>query len=70
MQEIKEALKSLLTKQWQSKHDQEIVYQPRQKETNDTRQYIQGNHPNEIDSNQEKKNKTKQNLKKKFYQMI
>ena len=55
MQEIKEALKSLLTKQWQSKHDQEIVYQPRQKETNDTRQYIQGNNPKEINSNQQKK---------------
>ena len=27
MQEIKEALKSLLTKQWQSKHEQEIPYQ-------------------------------------------
>ena len=55
MKEIKEALKSLLTKQWQSKHDQEIVYQPRQKETNDTRQYIQGNNPKEINSNQQKK---------------
>ena len=27
MKEIKEALKSLLTKQWQSKHEQEIPYQ-------------------------------------------
>ena len=31
MQEIKEALKSLLTKQWQSKHEQEIPYQPEKK---------------------------------------
>ena len=45
MQEIKEALKSLLTKQWQSKHEQEILYQPGQKETNSTRQYIKGNNP-------------------------
>ena len=60
MQEIKEALKSLLTKQWQSKHEQEILYQPGQKETNSTRQYIEGNNPKEIDSNQQKKeNKTK-----------
>ena len=60
MQEIKEALKSLLTKQWQSKHEQEILYQPGQKETNDTRQYIEGNNPKEINSNQQKKeNKTK-----------
>ena len=59
MQEIKEALKSLLTKQWQSKHKQEILYQPGQKETNDTRQYIEGNNPKEIDSNQEKKEKRK-----------
>ena len=65
MQEIKEALKSLLTKQWQSKHEQEILYQPGQKETNSTRQYIEGNNPKEIDSNQQKKeNKTK--LKKEF----
>ena len=56
MQEIKEALKS----QWQSKHEQEILYQPGQKETNSTRQYIEGNNPKEIDSNQQKKeNKTK-----------
>ena len=27
MQEIKEALKSLLTKQWQPKHEPEIPYQ-------------------------------------------
>ena len=27
MQKINEALKSLLTKQWQSKHEQEIPYQ-------------------------------------------
>ena len=55
MQEIKEALKS----QWQSKHEQEILYQPGQKETNSTRQYIEGNNPKEIDSNQQKKeNKT------------
>ena len=60
MQEIKEALKGLLTKQWQSKHEQEILYQPVQKETNSTRQYIEGNSPEEIDSNQQKKeNKTK-----------
>ena len=60
MQEIKEALKSLLTKQWQSKHEQEIPYQPGKKETNSTRQYIEGNDPKEIDSNQQKKeNKTK-----------
>ena len=60
MQEIKEALKSLLTKQWQSKHEQEILYQPGQKETNSTRQYIKGNNPEEIDSNQRKKeNKAK-----------
>ena len=31
MKEIKEALKSLLTKQWQSKHEQEIPYQPEKK---------------------------------------
>ena len=50
MQEIKEALKSLLTKQWQSKHEQ-IPYQPGKKETSSTRQYIEGNIPKEIDSN-------------------
>ena len=60
MQEIKEALKSLLTKQWQSKHEQEIPYQQGKKETYSTRQYIEGNNPKEIDSNQQKKeNKTK-----------
>ena len=59
MQEIKKALKSLLTKQWQSKHEQEILYQPAQKETNSTSQYIEGNSPEEIDSNlQKKENKT------------
>ena len=31
MQKINEALKSLLTKQWQSKHEQEIPYQPEKK---------------------------------------
>ena len=60
MQEIKEALKSLLTKLWQSKYEQEIPYQPGEKETKSTRQYIEGNNPKEIDSNQQKKeNKTK-----------
>ena len=60
MQEIKEALKSLLTKQWQSKREQEILYQPGQQETSSTRQYIEGNNPKEIDSNRQKKeNKTK-----------
>ena len=59
MQEMKEALKSILTKQWQSKHEQEISYQPGKNETNSTRQYIEVNNPNEIDSNQQKKeNKT------------
>ena len=28
MEKIKETLKSLLTKQWQSKYEQEIPYQP------------------------------------------
>ena len=60
MQEIKEALKSLLTKLWQSKYEQEIPYQPGEKETKSTRQYIEGNNPKEIDSNQQnKENKTK-----------
>ena len=31
IQEIKEALKGLLTKQWQSKHEQEILYQGKKK---------------------------------------
>ena len=63
MQEIKEALKSLLTKQWQSNHEQEIPYQPGKKETNSTRQYIEGNDPKEMDSNQQKK-ESKTKLKK------
>ena len=52
MQEIKEALKRLLTKQLQSKYEQKIPYQPEQKETNSTRQYIKDSNPKEVDSNQ------------------
>ena len=38
------------------KHEQ-IPYQPGKKETSSTRQYIEGNIPKEIDSNQQKKEK-------------
>ena len=40
------------------KHEQ-IPYEPGKKETSSTRQYIEGNIPKEIDSNQQKKEKTK-----------
>ena len=63
MQEIKKALKSLLTKQWRSKHEQEIPYQQGGKETYSTRQYVEGNSPKEIDSNQQK-TESKTKLKK------
>ena len=60
MQEIKEAFKSLLTKQWQSKYEQETLYHPGGRETNSTRQYTKDNNQKEIDSNQQKtENKTK-----------
>ena len=42
MQETKEPIKNILTKQ--SKYEQ-----PGEKETNGTRQYIKGNNPKEID---------------------
>ena len=60
MHEIKEALKCLLTKQWWSKYREEIPYQPGEEVTNGTRQYITGNNPKEINSNQQKtENKAK-----------
>ena len=59
-QEIKEALRSILTKQGQSKYEQEVPYQPMGKEIKGTRQHIKGNNQKEIDSNQQKKvNRTK-----------
>ena len=68
MQNIKEALKSLLTKR-QSKHEQEIPYQPGKKKP-----IAQGNILKVITQKKQiqisKRKKTKQNLKKKFYQMI
>ena len=43
-----------------TKYEQGILYQPGEKETNGTRQYVKGNNPKEIDSSQQKKeNKTK-----------
>ena len=60
MHEIKEALKCLLTKQWWSNYKQETPYQPGEKVTNGTRQYITANNPKEINSNQQKtENKAK-----------
>ena len=53
MQEVKEALKSMLTKEWQSKNEHKIPYQPGKQENNNTRQYIEGNNPKE--RNQQKK---------------
>ena len=44
-------------------YEQEIPYQPGEKETNGTRQYTKGNNQKEIDSNQKKK-------LKKYCQMI